>query len=401
MRPSVILLAVVLAARIAAADSLTTRCDSETIHLPALPASFDVRRLTGCGNEKQNDALWHLDRLDSGDGHLDGHYAAERVHALVYILDSGVEKDHSEFADGNVIAGITFPGKNFGSANCAEQAIHPCFDANFSASALTFTHGTGVASMIGGRRVGVAPGASIVSIVTFGVADPAVFVNALRAIVATSWDPATPQVKTAIVNMSNQMGAATTEEERTIHAAFESLMRDMTNGVDRDGNPDPNGKRFFFTISAGNAAEPAKAGADRGQCGPNYEVKLFPASIGPSIAGVITVGGMTRSNTSWSDSCRGDAVELLAPAEDVFVAIPTAPDHYRQTAASGTSWSAPIVAGVAARYLSENPNLTPAELEAKLEASPTAVTDSVAGPSGGRVVFIGAPIVPRRRATRH
>jgi hypothetical protein len=51
----------------------------------------------------------------------------------------------------------------------------------------------------------------------------------------------------------------------------------------------------------------------------------FPATLGPSIAGLVTVGGITRENKLWSGSCHGGAVELFAPAEDVLVAVNTPP----------------------------------------------------------------------------
>jgi len=308
------------------------------------------------------------------------------------VIDTGVQSDHVEFSDGGIVGGIDVAPA--GATKCTQPATHMCIES------LADMHGTGVASMIGGKRVGVAPGASIVSVFTAGGSTPQVFLNAFTEIIKNAWDPATLQVKTAIVNMSNQLGPGS----GSAYAQIEAKMRDMVGGVDRDGKPDPNGKRFLFTISAGNASPPQTAGGVRGQCGPNYEVMLFPASLGKSIAGVITVGGTSKNNTSWVDTCRGDGVELLAPAEDIFAAVNTANTHYRGDAASGasgTSWSAPIVAGVAARYLTANPDLTPAELEAKLEASPTAVTDAFPGPSGGKVVFVGAPILPRRRASRH
>jgi hypothetical protein len=388
------LVAVLLAALPVAADSVVTRCDSTSFPFDVdLHHSTVVRTLGSCGADKSANALWHLDRLDSGDGSLDGKYERIPVHALVYVIDTGVQSDHVEFADGSVVGGIDVAPA--GATKCTQPATHMCIES------LADTHGTGVASMIGGKRVGVAPGVSIVSVFTAGGSSPQVFLNAFNGIIQNAWDPATLQVKTAVVNMSNQLGPASTANDAVVYAQIEAKMRDMVAGVDRDGKRDPNGKRFLFTISAGNAAAPQTAGGNRGQCGPNYEVILFPAALGKSIAGVITVGGTSKTNTSWVDTCRGDGVELLAPAEDIFAAINTANTHYRMEAASGTSWSAPIVAGVAARYLTANPDLTPAELEAKLEASPTAVTDSFPGPSGGRVVFVGAPIHPRRRGAVH
>ena len=112
---------------------------------------------------------------------------------------------------------------------------------------------------------------------------------------------------------------------------------------------------------------------------------------------------MTNTNTMWSETCRGSAVELFAPADDIFVATNTATDDYRVTLSSGTSWAAPIVAGAAARLLTANPDLTPQELETILESSPSAISDPPPGPANGRVVYLGAlPVIPpRRRATSH
>src|SRR4029078_10831393 len=137
-----------------------------------------------------------------------------------------------------------------------------------------------------------------------------------------------------------------------------------------NGNRDPNGKRFFFSVAAGN----------------DDRCSLFPATLGPSIAGRVTVGGITRENKLWSGSCHGSAVELFAPAEDVLVAVNTGRDHYRAVDTSGTSWSAPIVAGIAPRILTTSPALTPAELEERLESTSSAIVDPPPGPANGRVV---------------
>src|SRR4029077_4251400 len=89
-----------------------------------------------------------------------------------------------------------------------------------------------------------------------------------------------------------------------------------------------------------------------------------------SIAGLITVGGIGRDNRLWVDSCRGPAVELLAPAEETMPAIGTDHDHYRLTFDSGTSYSTAIISGAAAQILGREPNLTPVEVEQRLEATP-------------------------------
>jgi len=84
---SAVVVVALLAAPFAAAQS--TRCDSEIVHLTT--ATWDVRHLGDCGSEKTDDVLWHLDRLDSLAGQLDGKFARTPSHALVYVLDTGVE----------------------------------------------------------------------------------------------------------------------------------------------------------------------------------------------------------------------------------------------------------------------------------------------------------------------
>ncbi|MFZ2493553.1 MAG: S8 family serine peptidase [Thermoanaerobaculia bacterium] len=68
----------------------------------------------------------------------------------------------------------------------------------------------------------------------------------------------------------------------------------------------------------------------------------------------------------------GPCVTLFAPAKNLFLASPAGADQYRDarlsgTLASGTSWSAPIVAGFAARVMQGRGNLTPVEIRTALE----------------------------------
>jgi subtilisin family serine protease len=379
-------------------EVISTRCSTEVVHLfpattPGFPG-FDAQRLGTCGADESGDALWQLDRLESADGSLDGRYARRRANALVYVFDTGVEINHDEFADGNVIAGIDIPkllGDKPGCPGATNEALHPCYAPGLVIYAAAFSHGTGVASIIGGRHVGVAPGASIVSV--YAITDRVDrFLRALDEIIHNAWDPATPQVRTAIINMSSQLASEAVDPQH----AIEQKIRDMVAGVDANGNPDPvNGKRFLFVVAGGNADVPAKTGGPRGQCTNAYDVSLYPATLGPSIEGLITVGGSQKDNRLWVDSCRGAAIELLAPAEAAMPATNSGHDHYRLSLSSGTSFSAPIVAGLAAQLLTLDPDLSPAELEQRLETTPSFVIDAPPGTTA-RHVYVNLS-GPRRR----
>lgn len=376
-------LALALAVTGAAAQPISTRCQIEDVQVTK---DYTAYRLIGCGDGFSSDVLWHLDRLDSPSGALDNRFTRmpHRGTAVVYVMDSGVERDHDEFqrAEGSaVIAGIdatAASGEKLFPVCPGEPALHPCAKGSVG-NIQVFSHGTGVASAVAGRTVGVAPDAQIVSVLTIG--PPKTWLEGLSQIIRHAWDPRTPQFRTAIINISG--GVAFNAGDGAIKAQIDQKIRDMVGGVDAEGRPDANGKRFLFVAAVGNSAEPTTPGGDLGQCDPNGDTRQYPASIGPAIEGVIGVGGMTIRNEFWSGSCKG--AEILAPAENVLVANNSGPDYYRKLDASGTSWSTPIVSGVAALMLEIDPSLSPAELERRILSTPSLIRDTLAEHARGRV----------------
>jgi subtilisin family serine protease len=155
----------------------------------------------------------------------------------------------------------------------------------------------------------------------------------------------------------------------------------MIGGVDALGRPDANGKRFLFVVAGNNV--------DNG-CGRNGVVDRFPAILGKQLDGLITVGGMTADNSWWPGACHG-GLEILAPSQGIFSASITATNHYRGTKPnlrSGTSFAAPIISGIAARLLSERPNLTPQELEAIITSTPSRIVNPDVSRADGKVAFV-------------
>jgi hypothetical protein len=174
-------------------------------------------------------------------------------------------------------------------------------------------------------------------------------------------------------------------------SVVEKKIRDMIGGVDADGKPDPNGKRFLFVVAGNNI--------DNG-CGRAGYVDRFPATLGKQIDGLITVGGMTEDNSWWPGACKG-GLEILAPSQDIFSATITGTDHYRgrwPNLRSGTSFAAPIIAGIAARILSENPLMNPPEIEAMIESTPSRIFNPDSTHADGKVAFVqDAPAVQTAR----
>jgi subtilisin family serine protease len=378
-------------AQAAGIEVVSTRCREVEVSLDAI---HSASRLADCGDEAAPNLLWHLDRIDQLDGNLDARY--HRVHAgggsVVYVMDTGVLASHAEFATpagSKVIAGYDLTESlPVGNSTCRSdnKAMAPCY-SNFN-ELPGASHGTAVASLVAGTNVGVAPDASIVSVRVMNemaLATTRTYLAGLDAIIHNAWDPATPPFRTAIVNISGwvlEHLASTPDPSPVPYAAIEQRIRDMIDGVDAQGHRDPvNGKRFFFVVAGNNV--------DNG-CGRSGVVDRFPATLGKQLEGLITVGGMTSDNSWWAGACHG-GIEILAPSQGIFSASISANDHYRglrPNLRSGTSFAAPIIAGIAARALSERPQLTPAELEALIVSTPSRIANPEQSYADGKVGFV-------------
>jgi subtilisin family serine protease len=86
----------------------------------------------------------------------------------------------------------------------------------------------------------------------------------------------------------------------------------------------------------------------------------------PDNPSALTVGGIDRTNTLYSWSNYGNIIDLVAPGS-VYTTFPGG----GYGLASGTSFAAPIVAGVAGLMFSANPSLTPASVMSMLKQSAT------------------------------
>ncbi|MBK5259320.1 MAG: S8 family serine peptidase [Thermoanaerobaculia bacterium] len=396
MRPALFAV-LVLASPLVWADSSATRCAEVELQLAGQQT---VSRLEGCGEEYPDDLLWHLDRIDQIDGALDGSYDRNESGsgAVVYVMDTGVRADHLEFEGENgtrVIAGIDTSGAvAIGRSSCrsSNRSLAPCYGSPDELASAS--HGTAVASIVAGRTTGVAPGAWIVSVRVMnerGLATTRSYLAALDLMIRHAWSTDAPPFRTAVVNISGWMleriSGGYDDMPVVPYTTVEAKIRTMIGGVGPDGKSDPEGKRFLFVVAGNNR--------DSG-CGASGLVDRFPAVLGYRTDGLITVGGMTPDNAWWNGGCRG-GIEVLAPAEQIFSATITGRDHYRgRRFRSGTSFAAPIIAGIATRLLGAHPDLTPVELEALITSTPSRIANPSAAFADGKVATLGLRVTSDR-----
>ncbi len=91
-----------------------------------------------------------------------------------------------------------------------------------------------------------------------------------------------------------------------------------------------------------------------------------PVSYPAACDGVIAVGATDRSGRRAVFSSYGPHLDLVAPGQQVPVLDREGAGEYGWAIASGTSFAAPLVAGVAALVLARTPSLTPPQLEQRL-----------------------------------
>ena len=219
------------------------------------------------------------------------------------------------------------------------------FDATHSVSG-HYDHGTGTSSIIAADPMpeagigGVAPGASILDVRV-----------CLNTQCRNEW--IVDGLKWAIDNDADVISMSIAGSG--IDAAVTQLIHDaISQGIS-------------VVVAAGNQA-----------CTPTYSTGIetrmrnctqatmprsFPGSL--SIPGLITVGAIGRDLTRNSYSNYGSFVDVVAPGTDVATLYPWGPNAYF----GGTSAATPMVAGIVALIKQASPNLTPAQIQAILQAT--------------------------------
>ena len=185
-----------------------------------------------------------------------------------------------------------------------------------------WAHGTMVASMAAGEQCGMAPQANIVSVVVLdgkGTTHTSTVMKALDWVMANAARP-------CVVNLS-------LDGNRSI-ALSEAIRRMVASGIP-------------VTIAAGNESDDA-------------------CHSSPSdVMEAVVVGSLGLDGAIASFSNYGSCVDVYVPGQNVVGADGNTGGY---TTGSGTSFSAPLVAGYIAQQLDANPSASPSDLSAIVQA---------------------------------
>lgn len=317
---------------------------------------------------------WGVDRVDNRvSPRLDNSYTfcttGKGVRA--YVVDSGIVGSHDQFANPEPITGgsrvplgydynyVVYPSQGNKSNN-------PCTTAQRTATNFGGSHGTAVASALGGRTMGLASEAVLVPVRVLQCDGGFGYDPISRVVAGLDWIPTDPGY-TAYVPVPGTSPTSYRFPGRVVNMSFH-IVADAGTPVGEHSVELAVQRLIDIGVTVVNAV-----GNENEPVGLRVPSRYPPViSVGGSMGHLSTMADArwTGGPTDNPGSNYGPEVDLFAPADRVLVAhwnTPTATRDPNDTRwSSGTSFSAPYVAGAAARLLQFYPTENNAQIATRL-----------------------------------
>lgn len=272
------------------------------------------------------DAGWALARLNDGSSSAEIQsfsYPETTTRVRLYLIDTAVKYTTTWFANNPK---LSFKGttRTYSKPTASKS----------------FIHGTRMLGVIAGPETGAALGTPI-DVINYDVYPGLEPTNTTAGQICSAINKAyihyittTPRIPSVIC-----IAAGSTQPEE------DYIMEDNINTAVQEG--------ITVVVSAGNQGADASA--------------YIPAAYGAQ-SGVICVGATDKNNQRLAMSNYGAAVDLYAPGEDVRTLRYSSPRSGYHDLMDGTSPAAALTTAAALIKLSQNPALTPAQVEEALVA---------------------------------
>lgn len=269
----------------------------------------------------------------------------------IAVIDTGVDYTHPELKDQIMVNEAELNGKP-GVDDDGNGFVDDIYGYNFSAKTADpqdgHGHGTHCAGVIGAAHndVGVAGVMANVRILPIKFLSDSGSGETIDAIAAIDYG-----IKRGVNVMSNSWGGGEREQS----------LEDAIKAAEKAG--------ITFVAAAGNESSD------------NDSTDSFPANY--DVSNVISVGSFTSTGAKSSFSNYGvKSVHVTAPGSNILSTY----KNGKYTTMSGTSMATPHVAGIVGLLLSQEPNLTPAQIRERLVNTSVKTTKlQSASLSGGRV----------------
>lgn len=290
---------------------------------------ISVQRLMQRFDTQLAPGSWGIDRIDQRTLPLDNAYTYDTDAATVraYVLDMGLRATHNEF-EGRAIRG--FDAFTWDPTDATQQELLGSVECD--------SHATHVAGTIGGKTYGVAKKVQLVGVRVLNCAG---YGNDSDVIAGMDW-VAEHGTLPAVANMS--LGDLVPGKQLGTSTEIDNALKAMiASGI-------------ITAVAAGNGWGSGAA--------PGYDACNHPLA---NVKEALVVGASERNSSTAYTFDRQTAWTSYGPCVDVYapggaIISSTSAGDNTSGSNSGTSMSAPHVAGVAALVLGQNPDLTPAQV---------------------------------------